>query len=169
MTTTEQKMADGEPKGRASSRRALFVGATCLLAGTFLGPKLFSGSINSGDSAPTTTLFERGPVLPLPPVTVNLVDGAILRVGIALQLPYEPEAVGDEEAAENEGTAPDPALGHAQDLEMAITVFGARTMAQLLETSGREAARAELRTLIADGHTADLGIEDLYFYEFVMQ
>lgn len=165
-------MKKTEP-GAKASRRAAAIAVGALVVGVLAGPKILPAGGSAEGSATTTTLFELGPVLTLPPITLNLADGRVLRVGLALQFPYDPEPKGSEaaegEASEGEDESADPTLGHAVDLDAAINVLGGRTMEQLLAGPGREEARLELTQRVAEHDGEEPGLEGLYFYEFVMQ
>lgn len=162
---------DEESGGR--SKKTIVIGVACVVVGAIAGPKLLpGGGSTEAASGPTTTLFERGPTLALPEVTLNLADGRLLRLGVALQFPHDPEGGEEEEAGEGESgaedEADDPTMGHAADLDAALTVFSARTMDELLDGTIREAARQELATRIAE-HDREPAVEDVLFYSFVMQ
>jgi flagellar FliL protein len=99
---------------------------------------------------------ERGGVLEMDPLTVNLADGHYLKIGIALQL----DLVTVPETAKTEG------LG-AKALDMAIAAISTKTMAQLSEPEVREKMKHKL------GVDACLAYEGevltVYFTNFVMQ
>jgi flagellar FliL protein len=148
------------------------IGIAGLVLGIAVGPKLVpNGDGSEVAGGTTTTLFERGPTVTLPEVTLNLADGRLLRIGLALQLPHDPDrADGESEGTEGdeEETVDDPTMGHAPDLDAAISVFSTKTMDELLGEPGREAARAELLARIAEHHEEPV-IEGVLFYQFVMQ
>lgn len=153
------------------SKRTVLIGIGALVLGVVVGPKVMPVGGGSEAAEPTTTVFERGPTVVLPEVTLNLADGRLLRIGVALQFPHDPEPaeVTDEEGEGGEESADDPTQGHAADLDAALTVFSARTMDELLDGAGREAARQELLVRVAEHDAEPTPIEDVLFYAFVMQ
>ena len=118
----------------------------------------------------TTTTTAPGPVVSLDPITLNLSDGHLLKMGLALQISAEwlsehgaeGGGHGEEGAAED-----DPTKGYARALDAAISVFGTRSMDDLMATPGREAARTELEVHLEEAYHGE--IEGVYLYEFVMQ
>jgi flagellar FliL protein len=96
---------------------------------------------------------ELGAVVALDPITMNLADGRLLKVGLALQLPLEP-------ASDHEVTG-------SVALDEAIAFLGEHTYAQLAKPAARQEAKKELSHRVAKRYHEDvLGI---YFTEFVMQ
>src|SRR3546814_16485702 len=87
-------------------------------------------------SAPTTTTTVAGPVVVLDAVTLNLSDGRLLRVGLALELSAEAGSGGGEEEVDER----DPTKGYAKALDAAIGVFGDQTLAALSEPGVPDAA-----------------------------
>jgi flagellar basal body-associated protein FliL len=127
-----------------------------------------SGTKTKSEATTTTTvagavapaevnpLTERGGVLEMEPLTVNLADGHYLKIGLALQL----DKVAVAKTAKEEG------LG-AKALDMAIATLSTKTMAQLSEPK----VRAQLKhTLGLDTCEAYEGeVLTVYFTNFVMQ
>ena len=94
-----------------------------------------------------------GEVIALEPITMNLADGRLLKVGLALQLPDPP--------------ASDHEIGGSVALDEAIAFLGEHTYAQLAAPAARQEAKKELSHRVAERyHEEVLGI---YFTEFVMQ
>ena len=96
---------------------------------------------------------ELGEVVPLDPITMNLADGRLLKVGLALQLPLEP-------ASEHE-------VNGSVALDEAIAFLGNHTYAQLAAPAERQKAKAELSHRVAKRYHED--VLEVYFTEFVMQ
>ncbi len=99
---------------------------------------------------------ELGEVVALDPITMNLADGRLLKVGLALQLPLEPPAGG----------------GHGEfsgsvALDEAIAFLGEHTYAQLAAPAARQAAKKELSHRVNERYHH--GVLEVYFTEFVMQ
>ena len=96
---------------------------------------------------------ELGEVVALEPITMNLADGRLLKVGLALQLPKEP-------ASEEEVTG-------SVALDEAIAFLGEHTYAQLAAPAARQEAKKELSERVAKRYHE--GVLEVYFTEFVMQ
>jgi flagellar protein FliL len=96
---------------------------------------------------------ELGEVVALEPITMNLADGRLLKVGLALQLPLEP-------ASEHEVTG-------SVALDEAISFLGEHTYAQLAAPAARQEAKKELSHRVAKRYHED--VLEVYFTEFVMQ
>lgn len=94
-----------------------------------------------------------GEVLELEPITMNLADGRLLKVGLALQANAEPSS--------------DHEVTGAVALDEAIKFLGEHTYAQLAEPAGRQAAKDELSHRVAERYHHD--VLEVYFTEFVMQ
>lgn len=119
-----------------------------LVAGWFflLGP-------GSGGGPEEPTEPEPGEVLALEPITMNLSDGRLLKVGLALQLPLEP--AGDHE------------VSGSIALDEAISYLGEHSYAQLSEPKARQKAKEELSHRVAERYHEE--VLEVYFTEFVMQ
>ena len=96
-----------------------------------------------------------GEVVELEPITMNLADGRLLKVGLALQANAEPSGGGHGE------------LTGAIALDEAIKFLGEHTYAQLAEPAGRQAAKDELSHRVAERYHHD--VLEVYFTEFIMQ
>ena len=99
---------------------------------------------------------EPGEVVALDPITMNLADGRLLKVGLALQLPLEPPA----------------GAGHGEfsgsvALDEAIAFLGEHTYDQLAAPAARQAAKKELSHRVNERYHH--GVLEVYFTEFVMQ
>jgi flagellar FliL protein len=143
-----------------------------LVLGAFVGPKFLGGGGGAAEAgAATTTTTAPGSVVSLEPITLNLTDGHLLKIGLALQISAEWEAEHAEGAEGGHGgeeaTSTDPNHGYARVLDTAITVFGRQTMDDLMDQARREAARTELTVLLEEAFHGE--IEGVYLYEFVMQ
>lgn len=96
---------------------------------------------------------EAGEVLPLEPITMNLADGRLLKLGLALQVVAKPSS-GHE-------------VTGAVALDEAIAFLGGRTYDELVSPSARQAAKDELSKRVAERYHHD--VIEVYFTEFVMQ
>ncbi len=97
---------------------------------------------------------ELGEVVALDPITMNLADGRLLKVGLALQLPLEPESGGHGE------------FSGSVALDEAIAFLGEHTYDQLAAPAARHAAKTELSRRVSERY--HLVVLDVYFTEFVM-
>lgn len=169
----KKKPAEGEEKEKGGGPKKLAVPVVALLIGVFVGPKLMGGGGSGEAAAATTTTTAPGSVVTLDAITLNLADGHLLKLGLALQLSAEWEsehaaaAGGGGHGPAPEADTSDPTRGYARALDAAITVFGQRSMDQLMQTAGREAARTELTVTLEQAYHGQ--IEGVYLYEFVMQ
>jgi flagellar basal body-associated protein FliL len=113
-------------------------------------------------ATPTTEAIdpstERGGVLELDPLTVNLADGHYLKVGLALQL--DQTAGADVEKAKDEG------LG-AKALDMAIAALSPKSMDQLGQSKVRDELKQKLGTDACMAYEGE--VLTVYFTNFVMQ
>jgi flagellar FliL protein len=92
-----------------------------------------------------------GEVVALDPMSINLAGGHYLRVGIALQVVEKPKT-------EPEGS---------KALDLTISTLSGRQVADLADTTKRDAIKAELAGKIAKAYDGD--VMDIYFTEFVTQ
>lgn len=149
----EDAAATEEPAGGGKKKLLLIGGgaAVALALAWFLllGP-------GSGGAAPAEAAEPvAGEVVTLEPMTMNLADGRLLKVGLAIQL---------EEAEEAEEGRP---WSGAKALDEAISVLGGLTYEQLTAPGGREKAKQELSTRVVERY--EHGVMGVLFTEFVMQ
>jgi flagellar FliL protein len=159
------KAEGAEAKAGKGKTIGLAVGFAVL--GAFIGPKVLGGgAAPAAATEDTTTTTAEGPVVVLDKITLNLADGHMLQVGLALELAPEGESGGGGHSAEApvEG---DPTKGYAKALDAAIGVLGNETLGQLSAPGGREGAKAQLETVLADLYHGE--IVGVYFHQFVMQ
>ena len=98
---------------------------------------------------------ELGEVVALDPITMNLADGRLLKVGLALQLPLEPASGGHGE------------FSGSVALDEAIAFLGEHTYDQLAAPAARQEAKKELSHRVSERYHHD--VLEVYFTEFVMQ
>jgi flagellar FliL protein len=117
-------------------------------------------AVTTKSAVDTTTTIdpatERGPVLEMDPLTVNLADGHYLKVGVALQL----------KTGAAVATAKDDGTG-AKALDMAIAALSPKTMAQLTQSNVRESVKQKLGYDTCMAYKGDA--LTIYFTTFVMQ
>ena len=104
----------------------------------------------SGPTSAETVVKKPGEVLALEPITMNLADGRLLKLGLALQLPEGGKEVNGSVA-----------------LDEAISFLGSHSYAQLTPPAGRQKAKVELSQRVADRYDGD--VLEVYLTEFVMQ
>ena len=145
--STEEKAA---PAKGGKKKIALIAGplVLALAAAWFLvGPGASTGPAEVAEPI-------AGEVISLEPITLNLADGRLLRLGLALQM---------EELAEE----PAHPFSGAMAMDEAITLLGSHTYAQLSTPEGQEKAKAELSTRVAERY--EHGVMEVLFTEFLMQ
>ena len=147
VATQAAPVAVEAPPARRSRRKPVLIAVAVLL----LAVAAWFVVLAPDDGAAETPVA--GEVLPLEPITMNLADGRLLKVGLALQL------------AEGAGTE-HPVSGSVA-LDEAISFLGAHTMAQLTPPEARQKAKAELSERVAERYHSE--VLEVYFTEFVMQ
>ena len=156
--------AKGKEEGGGKKKMIILV---VVVAVAFLaGSKLMGGGGTAAAGVPVPTTVPEGEVKTLDAITLNLADGRLLKIGIALQKKYDPTPVV---AAEGGGAAAtdDPTKGYARALDTVIDVLSHHTMAELVKPDVREEAKKALVEKLNVAYHDE--IEDVYFYEFVMQ
>lgn len=96
---------------------------------------------------------EPGDVVALEPITMNLADGRLLKIGLALQLPL---AEGEEKE-----------ITGSVALDEAIAFLGRYRYTDLVSAEAREVAKAKLSARVSDRYHGE--VMQVYFTEFVMQ
>lgn len=162
----KKKTADGEDaKGGGKGKTlALYALAAIGVLGGLKGFVLGGGgskaaAATAGAPAPTTTT-KPGPIVTLEPITVNIAGDRFLKIGLGLQLSGKITSVPANDSS-------DPTKGYARALDITISVFGGRSYADLVTTTGREAAKAELVKELEAAYPDQ--VEGVYFTDFVMQ
>ena len=149
-TSPATKSSEAAPAARGRKKLLLAV-IPCVLAAVaawfmFLGP----GAVSAEEVAPEAP--ELGEVVALDPITMNLADGRLLKVGVALQVVLEPKE------AEVTGSVA---------LDETISFLGEHTYEQLSNPAARAATKKELGKRVSERYHGD--VVDIYFTEFVMQ
>lgn len=161
MASKKKKDDAAEEKGGGKGKK-IGIGAVLAIVLFVAGGKVMGGgSAPAGAAAPTTTV--PGPVIALNSMTLNLADGHLLKVGVALQTSSEAGGGG-------EGSAPakdDPTKGYAKALDIIISDLGSKTMDELAKPAGKTAAKEELAKELGEAYEGE--ITGVYFHEFVMQ
>jgi flagellar FliL protein len=140
--------ADGAetPKKGKKKLIIMILAAVLLLGGGAGGYFYFFAGPSSAKPAPVA-----GTVVPLDAITVNLADGHFLKVSIALQ---QTDAVGED-------------LDGSKALDLVISQFSNKSVAELSSNDAREKAKKELAEKITKAY--DEEVMGIYFTEFVMQ
>jgi flagellar FliL protein len=142
-TEKEAEKSDKSGKtGKRSKKKLILIVAVALMLAGGAGGYFMLGK---GESAP-----KPGVVITLEPVTMNLTDGHYLKLHLALQ-----------------STASAGELDGSKALDLAVSEFSNRPIAELAGTPAREAAKAKLRTKVSEAYAGD--VMDIYFTEFVME
>jgi flagellar FliL protein len=142
----EENVADEAPKKKSKKKLVIVVAALVVLLGGGAGGYLM---FFTGPSTPAPP--KPGKVVALEAMTLNLADGHFLKLKLSLQ------ATAD--------VTEDPDGSKAMDI--AISEFSNRPLAELASNAARDKAKAELRKKINEAYQKK--IMDVYFTEFVMQ
>lgn len=151
-TKTASKPGEDEAQETSGSRKKLVLIAVPLVA-LVAGWYLLMGPGASAIEEEVAKEPTAGEVLSLEPITMNLADGRLLKVGLALQVVAEPSG-GHE-------------VTGAVALDEAIAYLGSRTYDELVAPEARQAAKDELSKRVSKRYHHD--VMEVYFTEFVMQ
>ncbi len=152
------KTETATPEVATGGRTKLVVVAAAVLVVVAAAWYFVLGPGSGGSSAEEKPeQVELGEVVALEPITMNLADGRLLKVGLALQLPLEPPAGGGGHGEFSGSVA----------LDEAIAFLGEHTYDQLAAPAARQAAKKELSHRVNERYHH--GVLEVYFTEFVMQ
>jgi len=146
----------GTKKGGIKKLLLILVATVIVVAAAYvlvLKPKLYPPHYKPGQHVPA------GAIVSLPTNTINLSDGHLLQVTVAMQLTAPAVAA--------EITKDDPKFLNAE-----LTIFGALTYPDLLDPAGRDAAQQALLALfqhIAGTSEGAQQISAIYFTSFIAQ
>jgi flagellar FliL protein len=142
---------DAAPTKKKASKKKLIIVVVAVLAiaGGAAYFFLFKGK-DSAEAAPPPP--ERGAVLAIDPVSLNLAEGHYLRLGLSLQLTKD---AGEE--------TPDT----ADALDHAIALFSGHTVAEVSDPATREALKAQLVTELDEAYEGK--VMDVYLTNYVTQ
>jgi flagellar FliL protein len=147
------KTTDDTPAKPGSKKKLIMIIAVALLA---LGGGGYGGyAIFAPHKAQAEPAAKPGVVAVLDAITINLADGHYLKLKMTLQATTE--------AAE----APDG----SKALDIAISLYSNRPMAQLMSNAERDRSKADLVDKIVKAYTVEKKKEimDVYFTTFVIQ
>jgi flagellar protein FliL len=172
-----EEAAAEEPKKKG--KKGLIIPAVVLVIGLGVGGFFFLAPGKKADKAAadgttTTTTIALGPIVQLDPITLNLSDGHVLKVGMALQLVAKPKekelataVAAAASASHGSSSGGSPLEGQeSKALDEAIHTLGDSTFKELSAPGGRAHAKAELSEKIKEIYEGD--IVDVYFTTFVM-
>jgi flagellar FliL protein len=142
----EEKAAEEAPKKKSKKMLIIIVAAVVALLGGGGGAYF---AFFSGPSTPPAP--KPGKVVALDPITLNLADGHFLKLRLSLQATLDATEIPDGSKA----------------LDIAISEFSNRPLAELASNPARDKAKGELRKKINEAYGGH--VMDVYFTEFVMQ
>ena len=150
--------------GKPQTVKLVGLAVAFAVVGAVIGPKLLGTGSAAATEEPTTTTTEAGPVIVLDKITLNLSDGHLLQVGLALEM-----APGHGGGSDGHGgsTDDDPTKGFAKAIDAAIGVLGDQSVASLTAPGGRDAAKAALTEVLSELYHGE--VTGVYFHTFVMQ
>ncbi|WP_299036263.1 flagellar basal body-associated protein FliL [uncultured Pseudokineococcus sp.] len=158
-TTSKEKSVPGKTAAPAAADEAeapkkkklpLLIGAVVLLVAVAAGLWFFVLGGSSAEAAEEPAP-EKGEVVALEPVSINLANGSYLRLGLALQ-----QTADATHAAEG-----------SEALDLAIKTFSGRTTEELNDLAVRDELKQELLVEVEEAYHQE--VMDLYFTEFVTQ
>ena len=149
-----KKKSDSEDGDKGSRLRIVVVVLAVLLIGAGVYMYLGNGSSEAPASVQPVAVaaIDKGEVIKLEPIFINLKNDRFLKVGLALQTIL---------------TGDDAELDGSIALDAAIEVFSNKDLEQLVTESGRAQLKEALLTLVTEKYGDQ--VIDIYFTEFVMQ
>jgi flagellar FliL protein len=149
-----KKKSDSEDGDKGSRLRIVVVVLAVLLIGAGVYMYLGNGSSEAPASVQPVAVaaIDKGEVIKLEPIFINLKNDRFLKVGLALQTTL---------------TGDDAELDGSIALDAAIEVFSNKDIDQVVTEAGRAQLKEALLTLVTEKYGAQ--VIDIYFTEFVMQ
>ena len=149
-----KKKSDSEDGEKGSRLRIVVVVLAVLLIGAGVYMYLGNGSSEAPASVQPVAVaaIDKGEVIKLEPIFINLKNDRFLKVGLALQTTL---------------TGDDAELDGSIALDAAIEVFSNKDIDQVVTETGRAQLKEALLTLVTEKYGAQ--VIDIYFTEFVMQ
>ena len=149
-----KKKSDSEDGEKGSRLRIVVVVLAVLLIGAGVYMYLGNGSSEAPASVQPVAVaaIDKGEVIKLEPIFINLKNDRFLKVGLALQTTL---------------TGDDAELDGSIALDAAIEVFSNKDIDQVVTEAGRAQLKEALLTLVTEKYGAQ--VIDIYFTEFVMQ
>lgn len=143
---------DGAEEAPKKSKKKLIIIAVVVVVAIAAAAWFFL--LRGGGEAGEKPVVEKGVVLPVEPININLADGHYLKLGFAMQLPLEGGGHGD----------PDP----SEALSIAIDQFSGVQMKHLSDAKHRREAIEKLNEAIVHAYE-DHHVMEVYPTTFVMQ
>jgi flagellar FliL protein len=165
MAKKKKQAAAEEAEAKSSKVKLAGMAFAFIAIGAVVGPKVMGGAAPPAEASDTTTTTAAGPIVVLDKVTLNLADGHLLQVGLALELSAESASAGGghgEAASED-----DPTKGYAKAIDATIEILGEETLGHLAAAGGREEAKHALEARLHELYHGE--IVGVYFHQFVMQ
>lgn len=149
-----KKKSDSEDGDKGSRLRIVVVVLAVLLIGAGVYMYLGNGSSEAPASVQPVAVaaIDKGEVIKLEPIFINLKNDRFLKVGLALQTTL---------------TGDDAKLDGSIALDAAIEVFSNKDIDQVVTETGRAQLKEALLTLVTEKYGDQ--VIDIYFTEFVMQ
>ena len=149
-----RKKSGSEDGDKGSRLRIVVVVLAVLLIGAGVYMYLGNGSSEAPASVQPVAVaaIDKGEVIKLEPIFINLKNDRFLKVGLALQTTL---------------TGDDAELDGSIALDAAIEVFSNKDIDQVVTETGRAQLKEALLTLVTEKYGAQ--VIDIYFTEFVMQ
>jgi len=162
----KKEKSENADKGKGGLKDKLLP-VVLLLVGIIVGAKVLGGGsttiVQAAEPVATTVAEAAAPVVTLDPITLNLSDGHILKVGLAFKLNPDPTKA----AAHGTAAKDDPTKGHAKALDVAIRILGSGTYDELITPDGRNRVQGELGTALKEG--TEGSVTGVYFWQFIVQ
>lgn len=150
---------------KGGGKLKLIIGAVVLVVvGAVLGGKVLGGGGATAASATgptTTTTAPPGVLHSVDSITLNLADGRFLKLGLAFEVRHDAEYPMETDVAD------EATKGFAREIDAVITTMGSYTFEELHGPNGKINAKRKLLEEVQ--RISDDAIEDVLFYEFVMQ
>lgn len=154
---------DAEDEGGGSKLKLIIGAVVLVVVGAVLGGKVLGGGGGAASAGPVTTTTEPpGMVTTLDPITLNLVDGRFLKVGIGFEVHHDEVYPDPDHAAADSLT-----IGFAREIDAAIEIFGTFSYEDLIAPTGKTNVKRMLLDEVQ--RISDGAIRDVFFTQFVMQ
>ncbi|MFL6145739.1 MAG: flagellar basal body-associated protein FliL [Labedaea sp.] len=142
MSSEKEAEKSAKPEKRSKKKKLILIVAAALMLVGGAGAYLMLGKT---ESAP-----KPGKVITLEPITMNLTDGHYLKLHLALQATADAKEVDGSKA-----------------LDLAVSEFSNRPIAELSGSPARESSKNTLRAKVSEAYSGE--VMDVYFTEFVTQ
>src|SRR3954447_6774651 len=154
---------EGEGKKKGGGPKPMLLGAALVLVGVMVGSKCSGAKVAAAApaaAATTATTLAPGPEVKLDPITLNLADGKIMKLGLTLELTGDAKLLGATTTVKD-----DPGAGYAKVPDLAIAVFSTKTAAEATG-AGLIQAEEELATKVKEAFGGK--VVEVYFTQAVV-